>query len=267
MTSAQLHVLVIWLLNAILAGLIARSIWRRRKMRQMRAAAVEAALSKMFKRTAEGWTLESPYPQIFSWRRWTYSLTDAQKERLVERMRRGVRTTYLVTIGLCVVPVATPLAFRFRQLPDFLRSLVAGSPSAWLLLCLVFVLFYGSFTAIGAFITQKRFVHPVLRDARRIGPADPLVPTRLIAEMTSARSLTGRLILVTLALLASGLAAYVAAYLSRLLDDELLLTLDVAFGLFAVWMAVAFGLAAVWYATVLVVKLGAQRLNRSGRSL
>jgi len=195
-------------------------------------------------------------------------LTNAQKERLVERMRRGVRMAYLVAMGLWVVLV-TALAswFRFPQLPDLLRSLVAGAPGAWLLLCLVFVVFCGTFVATGAFITQKRFVHPVLRDARRIGPADPLVPTRLIAEMTSARSLTGRLILVTLALLASGLAAYVAAYLSRLLDDELLLTLDVAFGLFAVWMAVAFGLAAVWYATVLVVKLGAQRLNRSGRSL
>ena len=90
---------------------------------------------------------------------------------------------------------------------------------------------YGTFAATGAFIAQKRFVHPVLRDARRIGPAGPLVPIRLIAETTSARSLAGQLILVTLALLASGLAAYVAAYLSRLLDDELLLTLDVFFGL------------------------------------
>jgi hypothetical protein len=68
-------------------------------MRQMRAAAVEDVLSKMFKRTPEGWTLDSPYPQIFGWRRWTYLLTDAQKERLAERIRRGMRTTYLVTIG------------------------------------------------------------------------------------------------------------------------------------------------------------------------
>ena len=38
-----------------------------------------------------------------------------------------------------------PLAFwfRFPQLADFLRSLVAGSPSAWLLLCLLFVLLMG----------------------------------------------------------------------------------------------------------------------------
>jgi len=173
-----------------------------------------------------------PTREFFIWRRWTYLLTNAQKEKLIERMRRGVRTTYLVAILLCVVLMPIPLAFwfRFPQLADFLRSLVAGSPSAWLLLCLVFVLFSATFAATGAFITQKRFVHPVLRDARRIGPAGPLVPIRLIAETTSFRSLTGRLILVTLALLASGLAAYGAAYLSRLLDDELLLALDVALG-------------------------------------
>jgi hypothetical protein len=124
-------------------------------MRQMRAAAVEAVLSKMLKRTPEG-TLDSPYPRTFSWRRWTYLLTNAQKERLVERMRRGVGTTYLVVIGMCVVLLATPLAFwfRFPQLADFLRSLAAGSPSAWLLLCLVFVLFYGTFAATGASITE-----------------------------------------------------------------------------------------------------------------
>ena len=83
-------------------------------MRQMQAAAVEDVLSKMFKRTPDGWTLDSPYPRIFNWRRWTYLLTDAQKERLAERMRRGMRTTYLVTIGLCIV-LATSLAFWFRH--------------------------------------------------------------------------------------------------------------------------------------------------------
>ena len=99
MASAQLHGLVFWLLNAILVGLIARSIWRRRQIRQMRLSAVEDALSNSFKRTPEGWTFDSRYPRIFSWRRWTYLLTDAQKERLAERIRRGMRTTYLVTIG------------------------------------------------------------------------------------------------------------------------------------------------------------------------
>jgi hypothetical protein len=257
MTPAQLQGLVFWLYNAIAVGVIAWLIWRRWQMRFSAATAVEDALSKMFKRTPEGWTFDSPYPRIFSWRRWTYLLTDVQKERLAERMRRGLRTTYLVTIGLCFL-LAIPLAFWIRKLPDFLRSFVAGSPGAWLLLCVVFVLVSGTLPATGVFITQKRFVHPVLRDARRIGPAGPLVPIRLMAETTSARSLTGRLILVTLALLACWLSASVAAYLSRSLDDELLLTLDVLFGLAALGMAVLFGLAALWYVTVLVVKLKAR---------
>src|SRR5215472_5911262 len=130
MTSAQLHGLVFWLLNAILVGLIARSIWRRRQMRQMRAAAGEDMLSKMFTRTPEGWTFDSRYPRIFSWRRWTYLLTDAQKERLAERMRRGLRTMYLATIGLCF-QLGFLVAFWSPKLPDFLRSLLVGSPGAW----------------------------------------------------------------------------------------------------------------------------------------
>jgi hypothetical protein len=44
--------------------------------------------------------------------------------------------------------------------------------------------------------------------------------------------------------------------------DELLLTLDVAFGLFVVWMTIAFGLAAIWYMTVLVLKLKASAGRR-----
>ena len=265
MTSAQLHGLVFWLLNAILVGLIARSIWRRRQIRQMRAGAVEDALSKMFKRTPEGWTFDSPYPRIFSQRRWTYLLTDAQKESLAERLRRRMRKMQLVIVGFGFL-LAVPLTFWFTKLPDFLRSLLAGSPGAWLLLCLVYVTL-ATLVFITAFITHYRLVHPMLRDAHRIRPASPLLPIRLMAETMAARFLTGRLILVTFALLACGLSAYVAAYLSRSLDAGLMLILDVLFGLSAVWMAGFFGLAAVWYATVLVVKLGAQRLNRSGRSL
>jgi len=172
-------------------------------------------------------------------------------------MRRGLRTTYLVTIGLCFL-LGFPLAFWFWKLPDFLRSLLIGSPGAWLLLCLVFVLVFGTLAATGVFIIQKRLVQPMLRDAHRIGPAGPLVPIRLIAETTSARSLMRWLILVTLALLVCGFVAYVAAYLSRSLDDELLLTLDVIFGLSVVSMVVPFGLAAIWYVMVLVVKLKAR---------
>jgi hypothetical protein len=134
---------------------------------------------------------------------------------------------------------------------------MAGSPRAWLLLCLVYLLTCGTLVA-AVFINHYHLVYPVLRDARRIGPAGPVWSIRLMAETTSATALGGRIVLVTLALLACGLSAFVADYLSRSLDAELLLTMAALFGLVAVCMAVFFGLAAVWYVTVFVVKLRGQ---------
>jgi hypothetical protein len=255
---APLHELGFVFITAILTALIAWRTWRRGQMRfSKRLSALEDAV---FKRTPEGRTFHSPYPRIFSRRRWTYLLTDAQKERLAERLHRRVRNMQLVMVGLCFL-LAIPFAFWVRKLPDFLRSLLAGSPPAWLLLCLVYALTFVALITLVS-IAHYRLAHPVLRDACRIGRAGPLFPIRLMAETTSGSSLTGRLILVTLALLACGLSAYAAAYLSRSLDAELLLTLDVLFGLAAVSMAILFGLAAVWYVTVLVVKLRAQRSAR-----
>jgi hypothetical protein len=254
MTTAPLHELGVLLITAIVMGLIAWRIWHRAQIRfSERFSALEDAL---FKRTPEGWTFDSPYPRIFSRRRWTYLLMDAQKERFTERLRRGLRTMYLVTIGSCVL-AAILIAFWFPSLPDLLRSLMAGSPRAWLLLCLVYLLPCGALVAV-VFINHYRLVHPVLRDARRIGPAGPGWSIRLMAETTSGTALAGRIALVTLGLLACGLLAFVAAYLSRSLDAELLLTMVALFGFVAVCMAVFFGLAAVWYVTVFVVKLRAQ---------
>jgi len=201
----------------------------------MRLSALEASL---FKQTPEGWTFDSTYPRIFGRRRWTYLLTDAQKERLTEGLRRWVRTAALTTIGFAIL-LAIPLAFRFS---DFLRSLLAGSPRAWLLLCLVLMLVWGTL-ATAVFIAKKRWFHPVLRDARRIGPAGPLSALRLMAESTAVGELRRRIIMITLALLACVL------YLSMFsLDAELLLA-----------MAVLFGLLDVWYMGVLVSKLRVQR--------
>jgi hypothetical protein len=254
MTSAPLYQLGVLLITAIVTGLIAWRIWQRAQIRfSERFSALEDAL---FKRTPEGWTFDSLYPRIFSPRRWTYLLTDAQKERLAERLRHGLRTAYLVTIGSCVL-AAIPLTFWFPKLPDLLRSLMAGLPRAWLLLCLVYLLTCCTLVT-AVFINHYRLVHPVLRDARRMGPADSVWSIRLMAETTSARALGGRIVLVTLALLACGLLAFVAAYLSRSLDAELLLTVAALFGLVAVCMTVFFGLAAAWYVTVFVVKLRAQ---------
>jgi hypothetical protein len=246
MMSAQLPLLASWLIAAIVLGIIAWRLWRRGKMR---FSALETSL---FKQTPEGWTFDSPYPRIFSRRRWTYLLTNAQKEMLTEGLRRCVRTAALMTIGFAIL-VAIPLAFWLPKLPDLLRWLLAGSPSVWLLLCLALVLVYGTL-ATAVLIAQKRWFHPVLRDARRIGPAGPLSALRLMAETTAVGELRRRIIGITLALLVCGLFACVTAYLSPpALDAELLVV-----------MAVLFGLLDVWYVGVLVLKLRGERSPPGG---
>jgi hypothetical protein len=243
MMPPQPRLLASWLIAAVVLGLIAWRLWRRGKMR---FSALEAVV---FKRTPEGWTFDSPYPRIFSRRRWTYLLTNAQKERLTEGLRRCMRTAALMTIGF-VVLLAIPLAFWLPKLPDLLRWLLAGSPSVWLLLCFAPVLVWGAL-ATAVFLAQKRWFHPVLSDARRIGPAGPLSALGLMAEMTAVGDLRIRIIGITLVLLACGLFACVTAYLSpSSLDAELLLV-----------MAVLFGLLDVWYVGVLVLK------RRGGKSL
>jgi len=225
MTPAQVRLLASCLIMAILLGLITWRLWRRG---QMRFSALEAAL---FKRTPEGWTFDS--------RRWTYLLTDAQKQKLTEGLRRCVLTAALVTIGFVILP-AIPIALWLR--------LLGGSQGAWLLLGLALVLVCGMLvTAVS--IAQKRWVHPVLRDARRIGSARPVSVLRLTAETTSIRELRRRIILITLALSACVLFVLAKGYLSvPSPDTEALLVL-----------AALFGLLDIWYVAVLVFKLGADR--------
>src|SRR5262245_66142074 len=133
MTSVPLRLLVYWLGIAIFLGWIAWRLWRKG---QMRFSALEAAL---FKRTPEGWTFDAPYPPNGSRRRWTYLLTDTQKERLTEGLRLWMRTTTLVVVGLIILG-AIPLAIWRTKVPDLLKGLLAGSSGAWLLVCLVLVL-------------------------------------------------------------------------------------------------------------------------------
>src|SRR5215472_5459755 len=157
---AQLRLLGFWSMLAIVLGLIAWRLWRQGPMR---FSALEALL---FKRTPEGWTFDAPYPPNGSRRRWTYLLTDAQKERLTEGLRLWMRTTALIVVGLMILG-AIPLAIWRTKLPDLLRGLLTGSPGAWLLICLVLVLLCGTLVS-AVFIAQKRWFDPVLRGARRI---------------------------------------------------------------------------------------------------
>src|SRR5215472_2760369 len=243
---AQLRLLGFWSMLAIVLGLIAWRLWRQGPMR---FSALEALL---IKRTPEGCTFDAPYPPGFNRRRWTYLLTDAQKERLTEGLRLWMRTATLVVVGLIILG-AIPLAIWRTKLPDLLRGLLAGSPGTWLLVCLVLVLLYGTLVS-AVFVTRKRWFDPVLRDARQVGPAHSVSLTELTAETTSVRELRSQIIWEFLALLASVIAACVAAYLSPSpLYTELLLA-----------MAVVFGLFAVWYVTVLVVKLRAGRSPLGG---
>src|SRR5262245_65815836 len=107
-----------------------------------------------------------------------------------------------------------PPAIWLAKLPDFLRWVRAGSPEVCLLLCLVLVLVCGTI-ASATLVAQKRLFDPVLRGARRIGPAASVSLIRLTAETTSVRELRSRIIWDALALLASVTVACVAAYLLR----------------------------------------------------
>src|SRR5262249_32246941 len=122
----------------------------------------------LFKRAPEGWTFNSPYPRIFSRRRWTYLLTDVEKETLAWRLRRFLPRVQALVLGVCVL-AAVPLAF-WLPLPDLVRQLVAGSPAAWLLLSHVVLVLTGVLVPVIG-IAHYRLVEPVLRTARRIGPA------------------------------------------------------------------------------------------------
>ena len=183
-------------------------------------------------------------PRIFSRQRSTYLLTDVEKERLAGRLRRGLRKVQIALFAVCVLG-AVPLAF---WLPDVLRALRAGSPGAWLLFFLVFVLI-GGMLASAVAITHYRLIHPTLRAARRMGPADPGSVIRLLTETTPVRA---RIVRVALSLLTCGLGAYLTAHLSPSSPDaEPLLVLSVLIGL-----------VAICDAGLLVVKLRARKTVR-----
>jgi hypothetical protein len=130
--------------------------------------------------------------------------------------------------------MAIPIAIWLPSPADVLSWLWARSSLERLLLGLVLVLLYGTLGTAGS-IAAKRWFQPVLRDARRIGPSGSVSPFRLIAVMTSVGEFRRRIILSTLAFLASVIASYLALYLSPSSPHaDWLVVMAVAFALFAI---------------------------------
>jgi polyferredoxin len=130
----------------------------------------------LFNRSPERWTVNSTYPRIFSRQRWTYLLTDVEKERLAQRLRRGMR---IVVFGLVFLTV--PLAFWLPPfwLPDLVSQLVAGSTGAWLLFCLVVLVLMGVLVPaifIAHFAWSSRYSVPQAGGDRSCSLRQPLMP-------------------------------------------------------------------------------------------
>jgi|SRR5262252_1841008 len=156
-----------------------------------------SSVDVLFKRTPEGWTFKSAYPRIFRPLS-TYLLTDAQKAALEQRLNRYVLMSLV-------------LAFMLVGLGDFtliimVPDLDAGSPKAWLLVCVV-----GIVVAIplipALFFIRHRAIEPVLCTTRRVGPAQPdrlgFILIEMIKRYTERKSAKILIIWIALLLLLS----------------------------------------------------------------
>src|SRR5258707_230441 len=123
--------------------------------------------SPLFTRTLEGWTFNSSYPRIFG-RPWTYLLTEAQKEALEERLNHVVLMSRVLVFMFVVLG-----ALALFIVPDFADQLEAGSPEAWLLAWVVFIVLTRALILPAAFFVRHLVLQPTLRAARCIGPAQP----------------------------------------------------------------------------------------------
>ncbi len=121
----------------------------------------------LFTRAPEGWTFNSSYPRIFG-RPWTYLLTEAQKEALEQRLNRFV----LMSLVLVIMLVALGDFVLFR-VPGFADRLEAGSPEAWLLVFVVWIVIASTLIIPAIFFIRHRVIQSTLRTAMRIGPAQP----------------------------------------------------------------------------------------------
>jgi uncharacterized membrane protein (DUF485 family) len=121
----------------------------------------------LFKRAPEGWTFISSYPRIFGPPS-TFVLTDAQKAALEKRLNRFVLLMSLVVVSISLI-LGVFASFMF---PDLADQLEAGSPGAWLLVSVVFVVLTSA-PVSAIFLIRPRVIEPVLCTARRVGPAQP----------------------------------------------------------------------------------------------
>src|SRR5215467_6149498 len=125
-----------------------------------------SSVEVLFKRTPEGWTFNSSCPRIFGpWS--TYLLTDAQKAALEERLNR-----FSLMLAAFVFMLIVSGAFTLFMVPDFAHQLEVGSPGAWLLACIVWIVV--ARTLISALLL---ICHGVIQSALRgsgcIGTAQP----------------------------------------------------------------------------------------------
>ena len=206
-----------------------------------------ASVDILFKRTPEGWTFNSSYPRIFGPPP-TYLLTDAQKAALEQRLNRVVLMSHVLVFMLIALGV-----FALFIVPDFADQLEAGSPGAWLLACVVWIVLASTLiTAI--FFIRHRVIESVLCTARRLGSAQPyrlgFILIGMIKRYTEIKSAKVLMIWIVVALLFS-------AY-----DTIVYVLVIPARSIPMLFVTIVFWLATLCYAALLVFKLRAQRSRR-----
>src|SRR5262245_48690205 len=90
----------------------------------------------LLKRVPGGWTLHSNYPRPFARHRWTYLLTEKEKERFARgfRMIRWILWLDILAVFLVIATCDPNLAVH----------LALGWPQAWLLFFLLVLLLAGT---------------------------------------------------------------------------------------------------------------------------
>jgi hypothetical protein len=171
-----------------------------------------SSVDVLFTRAPEGWTFNSSYPRIFG-RPWTYLLTEAQKEALEQRPNRFV----LMSLVLVIMLVALGDFVLFR-VPDFADRLEAGSPEAWLLVFVVWIVIASTLIIPAIFFIRHRVIQSTLRTARRIGPAQPdwlgfIILKKMIRRYTERKSAKVLITWIALLLLLSVYDTIVDAWL------------------------------------------------------